>query len=270
MSLSTNMNNSLTINYIISDNDISNKSILIQNINKIIIELLAIDTTYISNNYIEFINDSRPIINNFANLIQEYNNMKITYNDERINSTIPNLKQYVDTQLNIIKLSYNKIIEQSNLVNIYNMIYLISYKGNKIFNNYMCDYIDSTVIEIKNIKDKVNFSFLKSIEDNINSFKKTCYTNNIISNYSITNNVQLYTKFIHAWNTADNIASRFSIGILNAQHLSYDIIEYKNNINNECFNFLLQQLLSERTVDNPIINIYIFWEKYIHKWNNIN
>ena len=105
MSLSTNMNNSLTINYIISDNDISNKSILIQNINKIIIELLAIDTTYISNNYIEFINDSRPIINNFANLIQEYNNMKITYNDERINSTIHNLKQYVDTQLNIIKLS---------------------------------------------------------------------------------------------------------------------------------------------------------------------
>ena len=63
-------------------------------------------------------------------------------------------------------------------------------------------------------------------------------------------------NYINSSNSEDNVEQ--------------DLFEYTTSLNNINFkNFLFAQLISQRTIDNPIINKYLFWDKCINLWNSL-
>ena len=176
-------------NYTVSDDDITKQLELITIAESQLNEFLAIDTITIKNNYINYLLDSRPLVKHYASIIQEYNNMKINYDNERLINNPSDLKLYIDKKIDNIKLSYD-----TKFLNLQTQFDILYYKESR----------------------------LKKIYNHFSLFNNYIYLQYRYSiNYLSSINITYYINPIHEYNFIETYIHSFALTIIG--HIIFDI-----------------------------------------------
>ena len=256
-------------------------------------------------NFKLYLNSTHPLEREYAIILQNYNNTIRIYNNERSNNLLNDKILYLENQININKSEYIKEItklenqidinkseyeqeitklknqlsnfqEYNDLTHYRDSINILISKGNLIFNTCMNELlydkqlngytfnfdksVQYNIVEIKKYKKEYKKAHKKEYHIFFNTLAQIEDNDIPIDNISIFNSIALH------WYTIDIIRPKYIEAINKSYIIDYNDLNNYNSIDTNLSLFLLDKFMEARTVQEPYIDIDVFWKKCMKEW----